>query len=74
MDGKIRQTVESGVVDGLSEDEVIFYDALVENGSAREVLGDVQLFDIAKVLLEQVRCDATIDWAEQQACSGKTES
>lgn len=47
---KIRQTVENGAVDGLSEDEIIFYDALVENGSAREVLGDAQLRDIAKVL------------------------
>ena len=26
---KIRQTVENGTVDGLSEDEIIFYDALV---------------------------------------------
>ena len=68
---KIRQTVENGVVDGLSEDEIIFYDALVENGSAREVLGDAQLRDIAKVLLEQVRRDATIDWAERRNVQAK---
>ena len=68
---KIRQTVENGAVDGLSEDEIIFYDALVENGSAREVLGDAQLRDIAKVLLEQVRRDATIDWAERKNVQAK---
>ena len=68
---KIRQTAENGAVDGLSEDEVIFYDALVENGSAREVLGDAQLRDIAKVLLEQVRRDATIDWAERKNVQAK---
>ena len=68
---KIRQTVENGAVDGLSEDEIIFYDALVENGSAREVLGDAQLRDIAKVLLEQVRRDATIDWAERRNVQAK---
>ena len=68
---KIRQTVENGTVDGLSEDEIIFYDALVENGSAREVLGDAQLRDIAKVLLEQVRRDATIDWAERRNVQAK---
>ena len=68
---KICQTVENGVVDGLSEDEIIFYDALVENGSAREVLGDAQLRDIAKVLLEQVRRDATIDWAERKNVQAK---
>ena len=68
---KIRQTLENGAVDGLSEDEIIFYDALVENGSAREVLGDAQLRDIAKVLLEQVRRDATIDWAERRNVQAK---
>ena len=68
---QIRQTVENGAVDGLSEDEIIFYDALVENGSAREVLGDAQLRDIAKVLLEQVRRDATIDWAERKNVQAK---
>ena len=68
---KIRQTVENGAVDGLSEDEIIFYDALVENGSARKVLGDAQLRDIAKVLLEQVRRDATIDWAERRNIQAK---
>ena len=44
---------------------------LVENGSAREVLGDAQLRDIAKVLLEQVRRDATIDWAERRNVQAK---
>ena len=68
---QIRQTVENGAVDGLSEDEIIFYDALVENGIAREVLGDAQLRDIAKVLLEQVRRDATIDWAERKNVQAK---
>ena len=68
---QVRQTAENGAVDGLSEDEVIFYDALVENGSAREVLGDAQLRDIAKVLLEQVRRDATIDWAERRNVQAK---
>lgn len=68
---QVRQTVESGAVDGLSEDEIIFYDVLVKNGSTREVLGDAQLRDIAKVLLEQVRRDATIDWAERKNVQAK---
>ncbi len=68
---QVRQTVENGTVDGLSDDEIIFYDALVENGSAREVMGDAQLRDIAKVLLEQVRRDATIDWAERRSVQAK---
>lgn len=68
---EVRQTMEDGAASGLSNDEIIFYDALVENGSAREVLGDAQLRDIAKVLLEQVRRDATIDWAERRNVQAK---
>ena len=33
--------------------------------------GDAQLRDIAKVLLEQVRRDATIDWAERKNVQAK---
>lgn len=51
----VKQAVEDGGVEGLSEDEVLFYDALVENGSAKEVMSDEQLRDIARLLVEQVR-------------------
>lgn len=67
----VREVADAGRAEGLSEDEMIFYDALVENGSAREVMGDVQLRDIAKVLLEQVRRDAKIDWAERRMVQAK---
>src|SRR5690606_14873814 len=62
----VRQAVEEGRVEGLSDDEVIFYDALVENGSAKDVMGDDQLRSIAKVLVQQIRNDATIDWAHRR--------
>lgn len=67
----VREAADAGRAEGLSEDEMIFYDALVENGSAREVMGDAQLRDIAKVLLEQVRRDAKIDWAERRMVQAK---
>jgi type I restriction enzyme, R subunit len=47
---------------GLSDDEVAFYDALAENESAREVLGDEKLRDLARVLVDKVRGSTTIDW------------
>lgn len=47
---------------GLSEDEIAFYDALAENESAREVLGDDKLRDLARVLVDKVRGSTTIDW------------
>lgn len=47
---------------GLSDDEVAFYDALAENESARDVLGDEKLRDLARVLVEKVRGNTSIDW------------
>ena len=67
----VRQAVEEGHVEGMSEDEIIFYDALVDNGSAKEVMGDDQLRAIAKVLVEQVRNDATIDWKPRKKVQAK---
>ncbi|MBY0472994.1 type I restriction endonuclease subunit R [Patescibacteria group bacterium] len=48
---------------GMTEDEVAFYDALVMNGSARKVLGDDKLRDLARVLVKRVRSTITIDWS-----------
>ena len=47
---------------GLSEDELAFYDALAENESAVQVLGDAKLRAIARDLVKSVRESATIDW------------
>jgi len=51
---------------GLSEDELAFYDALAENKSAVQVLGDETLRDIARELVEVVRRNVTIDWTERE--------
>jgi len=58
----IRTDDVRGTQLGLSDDEIAFYDALAENESAREVLGDTGLRDLARVLVEKVRGSATIDW------------
>jgi type I restriction enzyme R subunit len=58
----IREEEARGKGLGLSEDEIAFYDALAENGSARDVLGDKELRDLARVLVDRVRKNATIDW------------
>lgn len=68
---KIRAAAEEGKIEGLSEDEVVFYDALVANGSAAEVMDDKQLREIAKVLVEQVRRDASIDWQFRKSVQAK---
>lgn len=67
----VRQSVEEGQVEGLSEDEVIFYYALVESGSAKEIMGDSQLREIARLLVEQVRNDATVDWKHRKSVQAR---
>jgi type I restriction enzyme, R subunit len=47
---------------GLTDDEVAFYDALAENESARQVLGDDKLRFLAQELVDRVRHSVTIDW------------
>ena len=46
----------------LSEEEIAFYDALADNESAVEVLGDKILHLMAKELVDTVRKNVTVDW------------
>jgi type I restriction enzyme R subunit len=48
---------------GLSDYELAFYHALADNQSAQEVLGTDKLRELAVVLVERVRQNATIDWS-----------
>jgi type I restriction enzyme R subunit len=59
---KMREEQKRGTRLNLTEDEVAFYDALADNESAREVLGDQTLKTMAKELVEMVRKNVTIDW------------
>ena len=47
---------------GMSDDEIAFYDALANNDSARDVLGDDTLRELAGVLVKKVKENARIDW------------
>tara|TARA_R110002072_G_scaffold158989_4_gene310083 strand:+ start:23546 stop:26635 length:3090 start_codon:yes stop_codon:yes gene_type:complete len=51
-----------GVDLGLSDDEVAFYDALADNESAEEIIGDEKLKLLAQELVERVKRNVTIDW------------
>ncbi len=52
---------------GLSVEEVAFYDALANNESAKKVLGDEILKEIAQDLLVQIKKNATIDWTIRES-------
>ena len=56
---------------GMTEDELAFYDALGVNDSAVKVLGDEQLRETARELVEKVKKNATIDWTVKESVRAK---
>jgi len=56
---------------GMTEDELALYDALEVNDSAAKVLGDEQLREIARELVEKVKKNATIDWTVKESVRAK---
>ena len=58
----IRVARQRGEEEGLSPQEIAFYDALADNESAREVMGDERLRVIAHELLEKVKANTGVDW------------
>jgi type I restriction enzyme, R subunit len=56
---------------GLSEEELAFYDALADNESAVEVMGDKHLAFIAHELIKMLRQTVSVDWTEKQSARAK---
>ena len=67
----IRAARQRGEEEGLSDEEIAFYDALAENKSAVEVMGDQQLRVIAHELLTQLKQSVTVDWAQREAARAR---
>ncbi|WP_295456174.1 type I restriction enzyme endonuclease domain-containing protein [uncultured Thiodictyon sp.] len=63
----IRAARQRGEAQGLSADEIAFYDALAENQSAIEVMGDDTLKVIAHELLTGLRGGMTVDWSHRES-------
>ena len=68
---KIRVEQNRGKDLGLNEDEIAFYDALADNESAKEVLGDETLRTIARELVVTVKKNITIDWSVRESVQAK---
>jgi type I restriction enzyme R subunit len=63
----VRAAQSRGEELGLSDEEIAFYDALADNESARDILGDEILKKIARELSEKVREKASIDWKQRES-------
>ena len=67
----IRAARNRGEEQGLSLDEIAFYDALAENESAVQVMGDASLRVIAHELLVSLRGNVTVDWAHRDSARAR---
>ncbi|NDP64318.1 type I restriction endonuclease subunit R [Polaromonas sp.] len=71
MARKFREATSRGQTLGLSDDEVRFYDALVNNESAVRELTDETLKKIAHELTENLRQNLGVDWSERESVRAK---
>ena len=56
---------------GLSEFEYAFYTAIADNDSARELMQKEKLRELAVVLFEKVKQNASIDWTIKESVKAK---
>lgn len=56
---------------GLTDFEYAFYTAVADNDSAKELMGKEKLRELAVVLTESIRKNATIDWTIKESVKAK---
>jgi len=67
----IRAARSRGEESGLSDEEIAFYDALAENESAVQIMGDDKLKLIAHELLMSLRENVSVDWAHRDSARAR---
>ena len=68
---EISAATARGAELGLNAEELAFYDALAENGSAKALMAHEQLRILAQALLLSIRNSATIDWTRKESVRAK---
>jgi type I restriction enzyme, R subunit len=67
----IRAARERGGETGLTYEEIAFYDALAENQSARDVMGEPTLRVIAHELITSLKGNVSVDWMHREAARAR---
>ena len=67
----VRAAQQRGVDEGLSTDEIAFYDALAENESAVDIMGNDSLKVIAHELLTSLKSNVTVDWSHRESARAR---
>ena len=67
----IRAARSRGAETGLTDEEIAFYDALAENASAREAMGEPALRVIATELVKNVKVSVSTDWTHRASARAR---
>jgi type I restriction enzyme, R subunit len=67
----IRAARARGEESGLTDDEIAFYDALAENDSARQAMGEPALRVIAHELVTVIKNNLSTDWVHRDSARAK---
>ncbi|WP_062208399.1 type I restriction endonuclease subunit R [Aureimonas sp. AU12] len=68
---EIHAARRRGEAEGLSQDEIAFYDALAESQSAVELMGNESLKVIAHELLVSLKCNISVDWSHRESARAR---
>ncbi|MCK5015721.1 MAG: type I restriction endonuclease subunit R [Candidatus Peribacteraceae bacterium] len=68
---EIRMDDDRAEAMGLTEEEIAFYDALIINKTAIEVLGDKILGELAHEIVDQVKKNISVDWTVRENAKAK---
>lgn len=67
----IKEARQRGEESGLTNEEIAFYDALAENQSARELMGEPSLRVIATELVKSIKGGVTVDWMHRESARAR---
>jgi type I restriction enzyme R subunit len=67
MAKEFREAAQRGEAMGLNDSELAFYDALADNASAVETMGDETLKAIAREVTEKLRNSTSVDWQKRES-------
>jgi type I restriction enzyme, R subunit len=67
----IRAARERGEETGLTDEEIAFYDALAQNKSAQDIMGEPALRVIAHELVMSLKNSVTVDWMHRDAARAR---
>lgn len=68
---EIREKLARGEEDGLTDEEIAFYEALADNESAVDVMGNESLKIIAAELVQSLKANASVDWTHRESARAR---